>query len=249
MIENDFFLLETGQATDTGKVRSHNEDSHLSRPDFGLWVVADGMGGHDAGDFASQSITAEVASVGLSSSLTDLEARFMERLQRANDSIRRKSDSLGGATVGATMVALLVHDDDHACIWSGDSRIYRFRDGHLLQLTEDHTEVQSLVNSGAISPEEARVWPRRNIITRAIGVTDTPHCDMRVDRVRVGDAFLLCSDGLTEHLTDDDIAAHLSRRDLHAQMICNALIAETLDRGAKDNVTCIVVRCHARPLV
>lgn len=248
MIENDYFLLETGQATDTGRVRSHNEDSHLSRPDFGLWVVADGMGGHDAGDFASQSITQEAASVGLSSSLTDLEARFMERLSRANESIRRKSESLGGVTVGATLVALLIHEDQQACIWSGDSRIYRLRDGQLQQLTEDHTEVQSLVSSGAISKEEARVWPRRNIITRAIGVTEVPHCDLRTDRVRVDDAFLLCSDGLTEHLTDQDLSDLMARHDLHAQAICNALIAQTLERGAKDNVTCIMVRCHARPV-
>lgn len=247
MIKNEYFHFETGQATDTGKVRSHNEDSHLSRPDFGLWVVADGMGGHDAGDFASQTIVAEAASVGLSGSLTDLEARFMERLQRANDTILRKSESLGGVTVGATLVALLVHEDHRACIWSGDSRIYRFRAGVLTQLTEDHTEVQGLVNAGTITMDEARVWPRRNIITRAIGVTDLVQCDVRVDDIALGDSYLLCSDGLTEHLTDADIADHLADHTAHPQTICNALIATTLDRGAKDNVTCILVRCRAHP--
>lgn len=247
VIENKFFQFETGQATDTGRVRNHNEDSHLARPDFGMWVVADGMGGHDAGDFASQTITAEARSVGVSSSLEDLQDQYMGHLTRAHNLIQQHSISLGGTTVGATMVTLLVHGNQFACIWSGDSRIYLLRDGKLTQKTHDHTEVQHLVDTGAISTIEARSWPRKNVITRAIGVSPAPECDVVTGRLKPGDTFLLCSDGLTEHLDDSDIVDFLiAGVDDEAQVVCNALIGETLERGARDNVTAIVVRCFAR---
>ncbi len=247
MIENEYFRFQTGQATDTGKVRDHNEDSHLSRPDFGLWLVADGMGGHDAGDFASQTITAEAASVGMSSSLQDLQARFMERLTRAHGLILQHAAELGTGTVGATLVTLLIHEDQYACIWSGDSRIYLMRGGELVQLTRDHTEVQHLLDTGAISPSEAESWPRKNVITRAIGVSDVPHCDVVTGTLEAGDTFVMCSDGLTEHLGDHDIASFVAAgEDVGVQIICNEMIGETLTRGAKDNVTAIVVRCVAR---
>jgi len=245
VIENEYYTFETGQGTDTGNVRDHNEDSFLSRPDFGLWIVADGMGGHAAGDFASQTITQEAGSVGLSSSLPDLQARFMERLTRAHNSILAKAAELGGHTVGATVVGLLVHEDQYACIWSGDSRIYLMRRGMLTQLTVDHTEVQHLLSCGAISEAEAETWPRKNVITRAIGVSDAPQCDVITGQIAEGDVFLLCSDGLTEHLGADDIIANIAGNEA-TQIMCNSLINETLHRGAKDNVTCIVMRCHAR---
>lgn len=247
MIENEFYRFETGQATDTGRVRDHNEDSHLARPDFGMWLVADGMGGHDAGDFASQTITAEAASVGMSSSLQDLQARFMERLTRAHALIQQHSISLGGGTVGATLVTLLVHEDQYACIWSGDSRIYLLRDGVLTQQTRDHTEVQHLLDTGAISTSEAQTWPRKNVITRAIGVSPVPECDVMTGHLQPGDQFLLCSDGLTEHLDDEDLTDFLTvGGDEDVQVVCNAFIGETLERGAKDNVTTILIRCFAR---
>lgn len=248
MIENEFFSFTTGQATDTGRVRDHNEDSLMTRPDFGVWVVADGMGGHDAGDFASQAITKEVASVGMSSSLQDLSARFMERLTRAHESIRQHPSVLEGGTVGSTVVALLAYEDTYSCIWSGDSRIYLLRKGQLVQQTTDHTEVQELLSNGAISEAEAETWPRKNVITRAVGVWDDPRCDMIEGQLEDGDVFMLCSDGLTEHLSDSDIHDHLEGLNAGeaAQDVCNEMIAETLERGAKDNVTCIVMHCTAR---
>lgn len=240
------FSFEVGHATNTGCVRNHNEDSYLARSDFGLWVVADGMGGHTAGDFASQTITGLAETVGVASSAQDLQARFMERLTQANRLIRDHSVNLGGATVGATLVALLVFEDAYACIWSGDSRIYLLRNGVLTQKTTDHTEVQTLLEAGTISPEEAVDWPRKNVITRAIGVTEEPNCDIVSGVLQAGDLFLLCSDGLTEHLTDADIGKMLAAGP--AQDICNYMIAETLARGAKDNTTAIVIRCHPRYL-
>ncbi len=241
-MQTDFFLFDTGAATDTGRVRDHNEDSFFVRPESGVWVVADGMGGHDAGDFASQTITGEMETVGFSISAGDLQARFMERLGRAHHKIGEHAASLGGGTVGATLVAFLVYEESFACVWSGDSRIYRMRAGRLEQLTKDHTEVRELFEAGMITAEEAENWPRKNVITRAIGVSDEPNCDVVSGEIRSGDVYLLCSDGLTEHNEDNDIALILGRAPT-AQAACNDLIAQTLERGAKDNVTAVVVRC------
>ncbi len=238
------FVFETGAASDTGRVRNHNEDSFLALPDAGVWLVADGMGGHHAGDFASRAIAESVASVGKPVSAPDLQARFMDRVQRAHALIQQQSARLNGATVGATLVGLLSFDRHFACIWSGDSRIYLLRQGQFAQVTVDHTEVNELLRTGAITPEQALTWPRRNVITRAIGVHDRPMTDERSGVLVDGDTFLLCSDGLTEHVEDHEMAEALSR--MGAQDACTALVALTLERGAKDNVTVLVVRCRDR---
>ena len=242
---NEYFLFETGFATDLGCRREINEDDLLSRPDFGLWVVADGMGGHAAGDFASHTIVTELQSVGVSASPEDLEARFGERLIRANDKILEHAASLGRGTIGATMVALLVHGDEYSCIWSGDSRIYLLRGGRITQCTRDHTELRAMLDAGSITEEEARTWPRRNVITRAIGVSAKPACDKVTGRLQPDDCFVLCSDGLTEHLEDDEIADFAGR--LPPKDACRAMIEETLRRGARDNVTVITVRTVPAP--
>ncbi|OCX58185.1 serine/threonine protein phosphatase [Thioclava sp. SK-1] len=246
MHHNDFFSFETGQATDVGCRREVNEDNFLSRGDYGLWVVADGMGGHAAGDFASLAIVQQLNSVGVPASADDLQARFMERLTRANDEIITHAEALGRGTIGATVVSLLVHDQHFACIWSGDSRAYLLRHDRLSQQSRDHTEVRALLDAGTISEHEALHWPRKNVITRAIGVTAQPQCDIVVGALQEGDVFLLCSDGLTEHLSDTDIAYFL--RSHAPQQACDAMVAETLARGARDNVTVIVVRCGPPPL-
>ncbi len=247
-VQTDYFVIETGAATDTGRVRDHNEDSYLTKPEFGVWVVADGMGGHDAGDFASQTIVAELSSVGYGSSTEDLQARFMERLRRAHGRILDHANALGGVTVGATLVGFLTYDNEYVCVWSGDSRIYLMRDGVLTQQTKDHTEVRELLEAGLISAEEAEHWPRKNVITRAIGVSEEPNCDATFGDLQDGDMFLLCSDGLTEHNSDDDLARALGSG-MAPQAICNGLITQTLDRGAKDNVTAVVLRFSAAELV
>jgi protein phosphatase len=245
MHHNEFFTFETGQATDVGCQREVNEDNFLSRPDYGLWAVADGMGGHAAGDFASLAIVKELNSVGVPASADDLQARFMERLTRANEAILAHAAEIDRGTIGATMVSLLIHGEDFSCIWSGDSRLYLMRGGRLIQQSRDHTEVRALLDSGTITQEEAENWPRKNVITRAIGVTELPHCDIVSGRLELGDCFLLCSDGLTEHLTDADIAHYIGS--LPPQEACDAMIRETLNRGARDNVTVIAMRCLPPP--
>lgn len=244
-VQTDNFAIATSGATNTGRVRDHNEDSFLTKPESGVWVVADGMGGHDAGDFASQTITEELASVGVPISAEDLQARFMERLSRAHLRIIDHAAAMGAGTVGATVVALLVFEDQYLCIWSGDSRIYLLRDGVLVQQTKDHTEVNDLLDAGLMSPEEAETWPRRNVITRAIGVSPEPQCDTVAGQLKPGDVFLLCSDGLTEHSSDDDLTQAITNAG-STQAACEDLINITLDKGAKDNVTAVVV--HFAPL-
>lgn len=231
----------SGSLTHKGMVRDHNEDSLLSLPETGLWVIADGMGGHQAGDVASRTIIDAAASVGRPSSAPDLQARFLDRLYLAHDRIRSHSQELGGATVGSTVVALLCHAGHFAAIWAGDSRLYRLRDTELSQISTDHTEAQELLRQGVLTPEQAAVWPRRNVITRAVGVFDQPNPDQVTGELLPGDTFLLCSDGLTEHVTDAEMAQHL-RRAVDPQAMCDALVSLTLSRGARDNVSVIVVR-------
>lgn len=241
------FALDSGVLTHRGMVRAHNEDSVLSIPEVGLWVVADGMGGHAAGDVASQTIVEAAARVGRPSSIADLQARFLECLTQAHDDIRDYSHDHGGSTVGSTVVALLCWDGQFACIWAGDSRIYRLHNAKLDQLTTDHTEAQELLRRGILTAEQALTWPRRNVITRAIGVFETPNPDQITGDIVSGDAFLLCSDGLTEHVTNSEIAFHLAHDD--PQTCCAALINLTLERGARDNVSVIVVQCGPRPVL
>jgi protein phosphatase len=237
------FVFDTGAATHPGAVRKHNEDSYLVRPAAGVWLVSDGMGGHKAGDFASRTIVENVNWVGIPTSAHDLKVRFMDRLQLAHEDIRSRSQEMEGATVGATIVSLLIYGPHYACIWSGDSRMYRLRDGQLQQMTIDHTEVNELLTTGTITAEQAAAWPRKNVITRAIGVLDEVMADENYGSLQHGDTFLLCSDGLTGHVRDDELLESLAQPG--AQQICDRLIELTLSRGARDNVTVIVVRCLA----
>jgi len=237
--------FETCHRTDVGRVRSLNEDSVLAQPAAGLWLVADGMGGHTAGDFASQTIARELQTVGIPTGAADLHARFVARLARANSRILKQAEIIGGGTVGSTIVALLIQQDHFACIWSGDSRIYRMRGNRLSRVTRDHTEVQELLDSGAITKEQAESWPRKNVITRAIGVTPTPECDMVEGTLIDADLFLLCSDGLTEYFSDGELAELLfSGAAGSLERLCNQLVDTALERGGKDNISAILVRCH-----
>jgi protein phosphatase len=222
-----------------GCVRDHNEDSYLVEPQIGLWVVADGMGGHEAGEVASASIVEHLATIGIASSAPDLRARFEDRLNRAHAEIRRIARSRG-VTIGSTVAALLAMDGRFACLWSGDSRVYLVRDGAISQISRDHTEVQELLDSGAISAAEAENWPRRNVITRAIGVNDDIAIDFQQGETLAGDVFILSTDGLTAHVSDAEIAAAVLSA--APQAACEKLLAMVLERGGTDNVTIVLVK-------
>lgn len=235
------FGVQTGSLSHRGRVRDHNEDAFLALPEAGLWIVADGMGGHEAGEVASRMIVEAAATIGRASSAPDLLTRLIDRIELAHRRIREHSIHLGGATIGSTVVALLIYEQHFAVLWAGDSRVYLWRDGQLHQLSTDHTEAQELISQGVMTPEQAQSWPRRNIITRAVGVFDRANPDQVTAAILPGDVFLLCSDGLTEHVKEPDLALHMARSE--PQAACQALIDLTLERGAKDNVTVIVVRC------
>ncbi len=244
---NPSYRFETGAATHSGCVRDHNEDRFLAAPEQGIWLVADGMGGHFGGDVAAQILVDETATVHRAATAPDLHARFQDRVARANDLIRAHSDRNDGATIGTTLAALLIHDRNFAVSWCGDSRVYLLREGKLHQISRDHTEVQELLDTGAITAEQAAHWPRRNVITRAIGVHEEAHVDDRFGELQDRDIFLLCSDGLTGHVEDGEIAVLL--RGQSAQRACDSLLNLTLERGANDNVTLLVVRCNFKTLV
>jgi serine/threonine protein phosphatase PrpC len=242
--EKAIFTLkfETGAATHVGCVRKANEDSLIARPDIGLWAVADGVGGYEAGQLASQTVVADLDTLGPAVSQADQVARFGERILRANDHIRDLMLERGGSPMGSTVASVLIFDRGYACAWSGDSRVYRVRDGGIAQLSKDHSEVQELIDEGLITPEQARTWPRRNVITRAIGIFDDPGLEVAEGEVKAGDTFLICSDGLTGHMTDEEICSYVDQH--RPQEACDRMIAETLERGANDNVSIIVIRCH-----
>jgi protein phosphatase len=232
------FQVDSCGKSDAGLVRELNEDRYLVKSESGLFVVADGMGGHDAGEVASTSIVDHLRSIGVPSSAPDLRARVEDRIVLANREIRQLSKR-NGSTIGSTLAALLAFEGQYACMWAGDSRIYLLRGEKLSQLSRDHTEMQELLDRGLLTPDEAASWPRRNVVTRAIGAEDDPALDIAHGRIGVGDKFLICSDGLTAHLSDDDIAAGLSGKS--PEECCDGLIDLALSRGGTDNVTVVIV--------
>ena len=235
--------FRAASATHVGLKRQRNEDSLLMRPDFGLWAVADGMGGHGGGDVASRLAVDALGALPVAPTGEARLAAVEAAVAGANAEMRAYAQAQGRPIVGTTLVAILVFGAHFACLWCGDSRAYLWRDGALRQITRDHSETQDLVDRGVLDPDEAKHWPRRSVLTRALGATDAPELDLVSDRWAPGDVFLLCSDGLTTHCDDADIAAALAGAD--PQAVCDGLIALTLQRGASDNVTAIVLRCEA----
>lgn len=235
------FTFDSFGATDIGLRRNFNEDRYGMMPDSGVWVAADGMGGHAGGDYASQAVLDEMPNFDGVLTLGDLETRFHDGLAQAHVKMLRVAKALNMDTVATTVVGLLIYEDDFAAIWSGDSRLYQMRDGVLRPVTRDHSEARELVDAGVLTPEQARTWHRRNVVTRALGVYDHLSAETAYGDVKAGDTFLLCTDGLTEHHTDDDLQAILTETET-AEDAVTRMIRQTLDRGAIDNVTAIVVR-------
>jgi len=226
--------------TNTGKVRKHNEDSMLERTEAGMWVVADGMGGHDGGDVASQMIVNTLKKVhegiSLDRYIDDIEDILIDVNKKL---IQKASESAKRTTIGSTVVMMLAYDKYCVYLWAGDSRLYRLRDNELRQMTTDHSQVEQYVEQGLISRAEAEVHPHGNMITRAVGAAQNFFLDMDIQEMKKGDRYLLCSDGLTKHTLDFEFEEMLGKGT--AEEICKELIDLTLDRGAGDNVTAIVI--------
>ncbi|MFN3523628.1 MAG: PP2C family protein-serine/threonine phosphatase [Phenylobacterium sp.] len=236
--------LRSVARTHAGTVRTLNEDRYIERPDVRLWAVADGMGGHEAGDVAAALIVETLAEVAAPTSGYGFLNGVCDRLQAVNRELVERAAALAyGSLIGSTVVALLAYDDHYACVWAGDSRIYLLRDGALERLTRDHSVVQEMVDSGVIRAEEAQGHSRSNIVTRAVGAGEPLELDVRHAAILPGDVFLLCSDGLTGAVSDEEIRRILAAMPL--ERAADGLLALSLDRGARDNVTLVLVAAEA----
>ncbi|MCU9849872.1 protein phosphatase 2C domain-containing protein [Defluviimonas sp. WL0024] len=225
--------------THVGLKRPVNEDSILALPDEELWLVSDGMGGHDAGDYASRLIADLVATIEPGLLPSDRMHALRALIQKAHGIIQETAVERGVETIGATVVSLMLADGHFVALWAGDSRLYRLRDGAIQMLSRDHSLVAELVEAGHISWDEAERLPQSNAITRAVGVGD----ELVLDKVRgdaqPGDRFLLCSDGLTKYATFAMLEKVL--REAPIETISDRLVQIALDGGGADNISVIVV--------
>lgn len=225
-----------GHRTDIGRVRCHNEDSYLVDPEFGLFVISDGMGGHEAGDVASAVAIESIGAHVRSGQLID------NAIQKAHhDVVHASRNGRGKPGMGATAVALHLNENGYRIAWVGDSRAYLW-DGTLRRLTRDQTYVQKLLDDGVVTEEEARIHPERNIITQALGFEDLKN--LTIENVSGmlyrGEKILLCSDGLTGELDDRQITHILASGDTNQQVIDN-LIASANANGGQDNITALLI--------
>ncbi len=234
-------MIEFGNSSHVGLRRELNEDTYYADSELGLWLVADGMGGHEFGEVASAlARDAVVREVRAGKTLSDAIRAADEDIIRQS---KRRADSL---PMGTTMVALRVNEHRFEVAWVGDSRVYLWRDGQLAQLSQDHSYVQELIGQGAISVEQARSHPHRNVVTQALGVTDPQQLNVETmsGELKPGMQLLLCSDGLTEEVDDHGIAQVLAHTECSAQECVDGLVAAALDGGGSDNVTVVLVRRH-----
>jgi protein phosphatase len=237
--------------SDVGKVRQGNEDSLFADDERGVFIVADGMGGHVAGEVASQ-IVAETVGPGVTEAVEeglrgdDLEDRVLELIEEANRAILDRADAEPEKRgMGTTLTLLtLVPGDEYLIQQVGDSRGYLLREGVLSQVTRDHTVVQQQVDRGALTPEQARDHPLSHILTRALGTEMNVDIDTYIDSVQPGDMFVLCSDGLSGMVPDDQIELIASSTG-DPQKIADALIDAANEAGGMDNITAVVVKIES----
>lgn len=241
MSDEAFLIWTSGGRTDVGRVRQVNEDACLDEPELGLWAVADGMGGHHAGDLASGTVIDLLAAVAPPADLDAFVTEVVGRLTDANARLRAEAARRGQATIGTTAAVLCAFGGRCACAWVGDSRVYRMRGEVVERMTRDHSVVEEYVASG-MSREEAENGPWRNYVTRAVGAHDEVEVDTVVDDLADGDVYLLCSDGLYKEVEEKELGELLSRGD--ASETANRLVDLALSRGARDNVSVVVVRFH-----
>ncbi|KGM52445.1 protein phosphatase [Lysobacter concretionis Ko07 = DSM 16239] len=234
-------MIEFGHLTHVGLRRELNEDSYYGDSELGLWLVADGMGGHEYGEVASalarETIVREIRD---GTPLTQAIRIADEEIIRTS---RQRRDAL---PMGTTVVATRITGNRFEVAWVGDSRVYLWRNGQLVQLSKDHSYVQELIASGTITQEQARSHPHRNVVTQALGVTDPRNLNVATlsGEVFPGMQLLLCSDGLTEEVDDSEIARVLGQQDCSAQECVDTLVAAALDGGGSDNITAVLIRSH-----
>ena len=237
-------VFRSAARTHAGTRRTLNEDRVLDRTDKGLWAIADGMGGHRAGDVAASTVIDAMSAVEHGPSGYTYLADIVAAVEKANAEIFTGRAAEGAGASGSTLVALIAHEGHYACLWAGDSRAYLFRGGVLAPITRDHSLVQQLIDRGDVPENRRRQHPNAHIITRAVGVDAQVELDRQFAAIAAGDIFLLCSDGLTACLDDAEMARALAGGDLNAA--ADHLLQAALNRQASDNVSLILVRAEQR---
>jgi len=214
--------------THTGLVRDHNEDSFACVPEQNLWLVADGMGGHASGDFASRM-------------LAEQAQKFVRQQRLILDETASRP---GQATIGSTLVSLFAWNNLAFVMWAGDSRAYLFRSQRLSRMTEDHSLVEELVRMGQLDADKAEEHPASNVVLNAVGIENNLYFDLEYSEIHDQDLFLLCSDGLYKDLSDDTIEALLKAHADNLEQACSKLLEAALEAGGSDNCTVVLVKAE-----
>jgi serine/threonine protein phosphatase PrpC len=248
--------LEIATCTDPGIVRSHNEDSIAADATIGLAVLADGMGGYNAGEVASGMATTVITSelqglikrvapheVEPHSGMSYARKLLRDQIQRANATIYQAAQSEPQYSgMGTTLVATMFYDNRMTVAHIGDSRLYRLRSGAFEQVTKDHSLLQEQIDSGVITPEQARFSHNKNLVTRALGIDPAVEAEMNDYDTQVGDIYLMCSDGLNDMVPDEDIGMTIDTLSANLRLAAQQLVQMANDNGGRDNVSVILIR-------
>lgn len=234
------------QGMHVGMVREINEDSILALPEQQLWAVADGMGGYEAGNVASDMVVKSLEGLEKPANLAEWVDAIEDRLIDVNHRILEYADiMLEGRILGSTVITLSIQGTIGICLWAGDSRLYRYRHKQFAQLSRDHSQVAEQIEQGYLTEEEAQNHPDSNVITRAIGAGRDIYIDINVFRVQLGDLFLLCSDGLYNMVSKDEIIEVIDNNPIDQAV--DLLLQKALDNGADDNVSVVLVKGQSAP--
>lgn len=238
-------LWQSSARSHVGMVREINEDSVFANSETCIWAVADGMGGHEAGDVASQMIVHALENnfsrLVKKPRLSHIVEQLDDELQLVNRRIQQHSEMiLQGETLGSTLVLLTILGEVGICLWAGDSRLYRYRDNKLEKITRDHSKVEELIDAGVLSADQAVNHPESNVITRAVGAFSELFIDHSAFLIEPDDEFLLCSDGLYNCLEHAEMEYFMRQDDINQRT--EEMIARTLEKNARDNVSVVVVR-------
>ena len=248
--------LQSAALTDPGRVRDHNEDCIESRPDIGLYVLADGMGGYNAGEVASGMATSlisdglqeawnprEAERMGRDDAKATTERLIREQIARANSAIFTTSQNNPEcAGMGTTLVVTLFFDNFMTVAHIGDSRLYRLRGETMEQVTRDHSLLQEQLDSGLITPEEAKLSQNKNLVTRALGIDPSVEPELHVYETQVDDTYLLCSDGLSDMVEDEEIRLTLITLKSNPNLTVQQLVQSANDNGGRDNISAMLIR-------
>ena len=248
--------LAAATLTDPGRVRDHNEDCIESRPDIGLFVLADGMGGYNAGEVASGMATSLISDglqetwepkgverMGRDEAKALSERLINEQIARANSAIYTTSQNNPEcAGMGTTLVVTLFYDNFLTVAHIGDSRLYRLRGESMEQVTRDHSLLQEQLDSGLITPEEAKLSQNKNLVTRALGIDPSVEPEIHVYETQPGDTYLLCSDGLSDMVEDEEIRLTLITLRSNPTLTVQQLVQAANDNGGRDNISAMLIR-------